>query len=58
MKVLPFVLAMVLVSCLSASLLAFQRGGLFHEDDEDNLPVNSKGRTEWTFARFHYDLGR
>jgi hypothetical protein len=45
----------------AGSLLAYQRRGFDRfqqeEDDSKEMPVGARQRVEWTFARFHYDMG-
>ena len=45
----------------AASLLAYQRRGFNRfqqeEDDSKEMPVGARQRVEWTFARFHYNMG-
>jgi hypothetical protein len=53
----------LLLSILGFGLLAAQRGGAgfqgpfgrFQDDDENNLPTDTKEKDEWVFTRFHYN---
>jgi Domain of unknown function (DUF4159) len=58
MKVFPVIAIAMLLSGLSASLLAYQ-GRMFEGEEESPLPaVDPHEKAEWTFARFHFPTGR
>ena len=56
MKILPAALLVILFGALTLPLLALQINGLEYEDGE-SLPTNTTQKSEWIFARFHYDNG-
>ncbi len=44
----------------TSGLLAYQRRSLVgfqREDEEEDMPIGAGHRVEWTFARFHYNMG-
>src|SRR5689334_920601 len=46
----------LLTVALASSLLAFQRGGLRGADEDDTpYPLEAGEKTEWAFARLHYN---
>jgi len=42
---------------LAAQFQGYSRGGIIDMDGESFPPANPNEKAEWTFARFHYDLG-
>jgi hypothetical protein len=63
MKLSRIVVPLLLLIMLSTGLLAFQRRGIagfqgpfgYQDDDENNLPTDSKEKDEFVFARFRYN---
>jgi hypothetical protein len=56
---LSALLAALLFLGLASGLLAYQRRGIAseQEDDEEDMPIGSRQKVEWTFARFRYEVG-
>src|SRR5882672_2976160 len=54
MKLLPIIAITVLLSGLSAGLLAMQRRGYEEEDETPPIRVDPHEKAEWAFARFHF----
>jgi Domain of unknown function (DUF4159) len=59
-RLLPFILAGLLLAGVSTALPAYQRRAFRtygRENSDEILPTNTKQKAEWVFARFHYDSG-
>jgi hypothetical protein len=56
---LSLLVAALLFLGLASGLLAYQRRGIAsgQEDDEEDMPIGARQKVEWTFARFHYEVG-
>src|SRR5579863_5335056 len=62
MQRLAFLFSALLFLGFAASLLAYQRRGINRyqreeDDDQKEMPIGARQRVEWTFARFHYNMG-
>jgi hypothetical protein len=56
---LPVLLSALLLLSFASGLLAYQRRGIgaYQDDDEGEMPIGLKQKAEWTFARYHYNVG-
>lgn len=54
MKFLPSIAIAILVSGVSASVLAYQGRGFEDDDEAPPLPSDANQKAEWAFARFHF----